>query len=46
MLAVRFLEPLRSSEGRSRIVNAAAIHPFGTVVETDFAIWNRCTMVN
>jgi meso-butanediol dehydrogenase / (S,S)-butanediol dehydrogenase / diacetyl reductase len=28
------------------IVNAAAIHPFGTVVETDLATWNRCMMVN
>lgn len=32
--------------GLDMIVNAAAIHPFGTVVETDFAIWNRCMMVN
>jgi meso-butanediol dehydrogenase / (S,S)-butanediol dehydrogenase / diacetyl reductase len=28
------------------IVNAAAIHPFGTVVETDLETWNRCMMVN
>jgi meso-butanediol dehydrogenase / (S,S)-butanediol dehydrogenase / diacetyl reductase len=28
------------------IVNAAAIHPFGTVVETDPDTWNRCMMVN
>jgi meso-butanediol dehydrogenase / (S,S)-butanediol dehydrogenase / diacetyl reductase len=28
------------------IVNAAAIHPFGNVVETDPDIWNRCMMVN
>lgn len=28
------------------IVNAAAIHPFGTVVETDVDTWNRCLMVN
>ena len=28
------------------IVNAAAIHPFGTVVDTDLATWNRCMMVN
>src|SRR5579864_8252096 len=32
--------------GLDIIVNAAAIHPFGTVVETDFATWNRCMMVN
>jgi len=28
------------------IVNAAAIHPFGTSVETDPETWNRCMMVN
>lgn len=28
------------------IVNAAAIHPFGTAVETDLDTWNRCMMVN
>jgi meso-butanediol dehydrogenase / (S,S)-butanediol dehydrogenase / diacetyl reductase len=28
------------------IVNAAAIHPFGTVMETDLATWNHCMMVN
>jgi meso-butanediol dehydrogenase / (S,S)-butanediol dehydrogenase / diacetyl reductase len=28
------------------IVNAAAIHPFGTVLETDLETWNRCMMVN
>ena len=28
------------------IVNAAAIHPFGTAVETDPDTWNRCLMVN
>ena len=32
--------------GVNIIVNAAAIHPFGTVVETDLATWNRCMMVN
>jgi meso-butanediol dehydrogenase / (S,S)-butanediol dehydrogenase / diacetyl reductase len=32
--------------GLDIIVNAAAIHPFGTVVETDFETWNRCMMVN
>jgi NAD(P)-dependent dehydrogenase (short-subunit alcohol dehydrogenase family) len=32
--------------GLDIIVNAAAIHPFGTVVETDPATWNRCMMVN
>ena len=28
------------------VVNAAAIHPFGTVVETDLETWNRCFQVN
>jgi len=28
------------------IVNAAAIHPFGTAVETDPETWNHCMMVN
>ncbi|MGA8152124.1 MAG: SDR family oxidoreductase [Terriglobales bacterium] len=32
--------------GLDIIVNAAGIHPFGTVLETDFATWNRCMMVN
>jgi NAD(P)-dependent dehydrogenase (short-subunit alcohol dehydrogenase family) len=32
--------------GLDIIANAAAIHPFGTVLETDFATWNRCMMVN
>jgi len=32
--------------GLDIIVNAAAIHPFGTAVETDFNDWNHCMMVN
>jgi meso-butanediol dehydrogenase/(S,S)-butanediol dehydrogenase/diacetyl reductase len=28
------------------IVNAAAIHPFGTAVDTDLDTWNRCQAVN
>lgn len=32
--------------GLDIIVNAAAIHPFGTVLETDLATWNHCMMVN
>jgi len=32
--------------GLDIIVNAAAVHPFGTVVETDLETWNRCMMVN
>jgi meso-butanediol dehydrogenase / (S,S)-butanediol dehydrogenase / diacetyl reductase len=32
--------------GLDFMVNAAAIHPFGTVLETDPEIWNRCMLVN
>jgi NAD(P)-dependent dehydrogenase (short-subunit alcohol dehydrogenase family) len=32
--------------GLDLIVNAAAIHPFGTAVETDFDTWNKCLAVN
>ena len=32
--------------GLDIVVNAAAIHPFGTAVETDPDAWNRCMMVN
>ena len=32
--------------GLDIIVNAAAFHPFGTVVETDLENWSRCMMVN
>ena len=32
--------------GLDIVVNAAAIHPFGTVLETDIETWNRCMMVN
>ena len=32
--------------GLDIIVNAAAIHPFGTAVETDLDTWNRCLAVN
>jgi NAD(P)-dependent dehydrogenase (short-subunit alcohol dehydrogenase family) len=28
------------------IVNAAAIHPFGNVLETDLETWNRCMAIN
>jgi meso-butanediol dehydrogenase / (S,S)-butanediol dehydrogenase / diacetyl reductase len=33
-------------KGLDFIVNAAAIHPFGTAIETDPETWNRCMMVN
>jgi meso-butanediol dehydrogenase / (S,S)-butanediol dehydrogenase / diacetyl reductase len=32
--------------GLDIIVNAAAIHPFGTAVETDLDTWNRCMAIN
>jgi len=28
------------------LINAAAIHPYGTVTETDLETWNRCLSVN
>lgn len=37
---------VRRFSGLDIIVNAAAIHPFGSVVETDMATWNRCMQVN
>jgi NAD(P)-dependent dehydrogenase (short-subunit alcohol dehydrogenase family) len=37
---------VREFGGLDVIVNAAAFHPFGTVVETDLENWNRCIMVN
>jgi NAD(P)-dependent dehydrogenase (short-subunit alcohol dehydrogenase family) len=32
--------------GLDIIVNAAAVHPFGDAVTTDFATWTRCMAVN
>ncbi len=32
--------------GLDIIVNSAAVHPFGTVVSTDFATWAHCMAVN
>jgi len=32
--------------GLDILVNAAAIHPYGTATETDIATWNRCLSVN
>jgi meso-butanediol dehydrogenase / (S,S)-butanediol dehydrogenase / diacetyl reductase len=32
--------------GLDVVVNAAAIHPYGTAVETDWETWNRCLAVN
>ncbi len=34
------------SGGIDILVNSAAIHPYGTAVETDLETWNRCLMVN
>jgi NAD(P)-dependent dehydrogenase (short-subunit alcohol dehydrogenase family) len=36
----------RKMGGIDILVNAAAIHPFGTVLETDPETWNRCMAVN
>jgi meso-butanediol dehydrogenase/(S,S)-butanediol dehydrogenase/diacetyl reductase len=32
--------------GLDIIINAVGIHPFGTVLETDFDTWNQCMLVN
>lgn len=32
--------------GLDIIINAAAVHPFGTVVSTEFETWQRCMAVN
>jgi meso-butanediol dehydrogenase / (S,S)-butanediol dehydrogenase / diacetyl reductase len=39
-------ETVATYGGLDFIVNAAAIHPFGTVLETDAETWNRCMSVN
>lgn len=46
--AVREVVAKAASEfgGLDVIVNSAAFHPFGTVVETGLEDWNRCLMVN
>jgi meso-butanediol dehydrogenase/(S,S)-butanediol dehydrogenase/diacetyl reductase len=37
---------VRRLGGIDLLVNAAAIHPFGTVLETDPETWNRCMAIN
>lgn len=39
-------EAVRRFGGLDIIVNAAAVHPYGTVVSTDFTTWTRCMAVN
>jgi NAD(P)-dependent dehydrogenase (short-subunit alcohol dehydrogenase family) len=39
-------EVVRRFGGLDILVNAAAVHPYGTVVSTDFATWTRCMAVN
>lgn len=39
-------EAARRFGGLDIIVNSAAVHPYGTVVSTDFATWARCMAVN
>ncbi len=39
-------EAVKRFGGLDIIVNSAAVHPFGTVVSTDFEIWQRCMAVN
>lgn len=35
-----------SFSGLDILVNAAAVHPYGTVLETDLETWNHCLTVN
>lgn len=39
-------EAVQRFGGLDIIVNAAAVHPYGTVVSTDFAAWQHCMAVN
>ncbi len=39
-------EAIALFSGLDIIVNAAAIHPYGTAVETDLDTWNQCMSVN
>ena len=39
-------EAVRRFGGLDIIVNAAAVHPYGTVVSTGFDVWTRCMAVN
>jgi meso-butanediol dehydrogenase / (S,S)-butanediol dehydrogenase / diacetyl reductase len=39
-------EAVRRFGGLDVIVNSAAVHPYGTVVSTDFDTWSRCMAVN
>ena len=45
-VATAVSEAVRRYGGLDIIVNAAAVHPFGTVVSTDPATWLRCMAVN
>lgn len=39
-------EAVQRFGGLDIIVNSAAVHPYGTVVSTDFETWTRCMAVN
>lgn len=45
-VAAAVAEAARRFGGIDIIVNAAAIHPYGTVVTTAFDLWQRCMAVN
>lgn len=45
-IAAAVAEAVQRFGGLDIIVNCAAVHPFGTVVSTDFEVWNRCMAVN
>ncbi|WP_457579723.1 SDR family NAD(P)-dependent oxidoreductase [Ensifer canadensis] len=45
-VAAAVAEVVSRHGGLDIVVNAAAVHPFGTVLDTSFEIWNRCLSVN
>lgn len=45
-VAAAVLEADTTNHGIQIIVNAAAVHPFGTAVDTPLEVWNRCLAVN
>jgi len=45
-VAAAVAEAVQRFGGLDIIVNSAAVHPYGTVVNTDFDTWTRCMAVN
>jgi len=45
-VAAAVAEAVSRFGGLDIIVNSAAVHPYGTVVSTEFAVWQHCMAVN